>query len=285
MSSQTPVWLVTGASSGLGLEIALHARHTGARVVGTVRSRTKSAAAVQKLEAAGVTVVELDTSKGAEEVKSRAKLAEEVYGCVDVLVNNAGYSVVGALEDFDEEESHTILNTNFFGPLHLIQALLPGMRSRQSGTVVNMSSVAGRNGLPSCGLYASSKFALEGLSESLSGELEPFNIRVLLVEPGAFRTNFHAAIQRNTTGLSSAYKNTPVEQTLDLLAAVNGKQVGDPAKAAKAIVRVVGDGCKVDGKRILRMPYVSPSSFAFPFERERVRVCEDVGMSLTDKVG
>ena len=156
------VWLVTGASSGFGLHICLAAAATGAQVIGTVRSRTKSADAVEKLENASVRVVELDVSKDAATVKAAAKKAEAINGHIDVLINNAGFSVLGAVEDFSEDEAHLQFNTNFFGPLWMTQALLPGMRERKSSTVVNVSSIAGLDGLPGCGLYGGSKFALEG---------------------------------------------------------------------------------------------------------------------------
>ncbi|GKZ38933.1 hypothetical protein AbraIFM66950_011507 [Aspergillus brasiliensis] len=130
------------------------------------------------------------------------------------------------------------------------------MRTRGGGTIVNVSSIAGQDGLPSCGLYAASKFALEGLSESLARELAPFNISVLVVEPGAFRTNFLAAAVKNETGLSEAYRGTPVDAVLGKFDGMQGTQLGDPAKGVARVFEVVtgqGQAGALKGK-ILRLP-------------------------------
>jgi NAD(P)-dependent dehydrogenase (short-subunit alcohol dehydrogenase family) len=148
------------------------------------------------------------------------------------------------------------MDTNFFGPLRLIRAVLPGMRARRSGTIVNITSIAGQDGLPSCGLYAASKFAVEGLSESLARELAPLGIAVLLVEPGSFRTNFWRAVQLNETGLSEPYRDGPVGDVLNRFGSVVGQQRGDPEKAAARIFEVVageGEAGQLKG-RILRLP-------------------------------
>lgn len=131
------------------------------------------------------------------------------------------------------------METNFFGPLRLIQAALPILRSQKSGTIINFSSVAGFDGLPTCGLYAGSKFALEGLSESLSRELVPFNIKILIVQPGAFRTNFLIGSTKTKIGMSDPYKGSLVEETLKYMDNLNGTQKGDPEKAAARIFEVV----------------------------------------------
>ena len=158
-----------------------------------------------------------------------------------------------------DEEAHLQMETNFFGPLRLIQSTLPHLRAQRSGTIVNISSVAGFDGLPTCGLYAGSKFALEGLSESLSRELVPFGIRVLIVEPGGFRTNFLIGATRTKAGLSEAYKGGPVEATLRHFDSLNGTQKGDPEKAAARIFEVVtgtgmGQGLELGREGLLRLP-------------------------------
>ncbi|KAL4890078.1 hypothetical protein BDV59DRAFT_195201 [Aspergillus ambiguus] len=249
------VWFITGSSSGLGYYLALHALAAGHQVIASVRSRTKSSDAVQSIESKGGNVIELDVCE-ANSIADAAKKAQSFYGHIDVLVNNAGYSLLGAVEDMRDNENYLQFETNFFGPLRLIRALLPSMRERRSGTIVNVTSIAGLDGLPSCGMYAGSKFALEGLSESLSRELEPFNISVLVVEPGAFRTNFLAAAIKNEAGLSQAYRGTPVDAVLGKFDSMQGTQRGDPLKGVARIFEVVtGEGSAGSLKgRILRLP-------------------------------
>lgn len=150
------------------------------------------------------------------------------------------------------------METNFFGPFRLIRSFLPTLRSRKNGgaTIVNVSSVAGQDALPTCGLYAASKFALEGLSEALAREVAPFNISVLIVEPGAFRTNFLSAVQKTVTPLSEPYKGGPVDVVLGKFEAAQGKQRGDPRKAVQRVFEVVtgtGEAGTLKGK-ILRLP-------------------------------
>jgi NAD(P)-dependent dehydrogenase (short-subunit alcohol dehydrogenase family) len=153
-----------------------------------------------------------------------------------------------------EKEVSQIFQTNVFGPLFLSQALLPAMRARKSGTIVNISSVAGQNAIPSCSLYASTKFALEGMTESLAKEVADFGISVLIVEPGAFRTNFLNAMVINETGLGD-YQGNVVGETLQKFQAASGKQAGDPDKAVAAIYEIVvgqGEAGKLKGK-VLRL--------------------------------
>ncbi|KAE8165669.1 hypothetical protein BDV40DRAFT_258000 [Aspergillus tamarii] len=249
------VWFITGASSGLGLSLSLYALAAGHQVIGTVRNSSKSADAVQAIQDKGGKIVELDVTK-ADAIPEAVKKAESFYGKIDVLVNNAGYSLLGAVEDLNDKEAALQMETNFFGPLRVIRAALPGMRGNRTGTIVNISSIAGQDALPSCGLYSASKFALEGLSESLACELASFNISVLVVEPGAFRTNFLSAVQRNESGLSEPYKGGPVDTMLSKFESAQGKQQGDPEKAVARIFEVVtGEGAagRLKGK-ILRLP-------------------------------
>lgn len=249
------VWFITGASSGFGFSLALHTLAAGHHVIGAVRSTSKSANAVQKIQDQGGKVIELDVTK-ADTISQKVAEAEGLYGRIDVLVNNAGYSLLGAVEDFNDQECALQMETNFFGPVRLIRSVLPGMRASRTGTIVNVSSIAGQDALPSCGLYAASKFALEGLSESLARELAPFNISVLVVEPGAFRTNFLAAVQVNEGGLSDPYKGGPVDAALNVFKTSQGKQKGDPEKAVARIFEVVtGEGVAGGLKgKILRLP-------------------------------
>ncbi|KAL4946444.1 hypothetical protein BDV06DRAFT_234045 [Aspergillus oleicola] len=256
--SQT--WFITGASSGLGLDLAIFALENGHKVIGTVRSATKSASAVSAIKAKGGEVLELDVTN-AESISGIVEKANALYGGIDILVNNAGYSLLGAVEDMTESEAHSQMETNFFGPFRLMKSFLPTLRSRASktnspSTIVNISSVAGQDAQPTCGLYAASKFALEGLSEALSREVAPFNINVLIVEPGAFKTNFLSALQKTETPLSEAYKGGPVDVVMGKFEAAAGKQRGDPSKAVKRIFEVVtgtGEAGNLRGG-VLRLP-------------------------------
>ncbi|KAL6234343.1 hypothetical protein BDW75DRAFT_231194 [Aspergillus navahoensis] len=253
----SPTWFITGVSSGFGLDLALLALSSGHKVIGTVRNASKSSSAVAAIKAKGGEVLALDVTK-ADAVPGVVDKANALYGGIDILVNNAGYSLLGAVEDMTDDEAKLQLETNFFGPLRLIRAFLPTLRSRKNGnaTIVNISSIAGQDAQPTCGLYAASKFALEGLSEALAREVAPFNISVLIVEPGAFRTNFLSAVQKTETPLSESYKGGPVDIVLHKFEAAQGKQRGDPAKAVKRVFEVVtgtGEAGALKGK-ILRLP-------------------------------
>ncbi|KAL2839640.1 hypothetical protein BJY01DRAFT_219108 [Aspergillus pseudoustus] len=249
------VWFITGASSGFGLDLALLALSAGHKVIGTVRSATKAADAVAAIREKGGEVVELDVTK-ADTIAGVVEKANALYGGVDILVNNAGYSLLGAVEDMKEEEVRLQMETNFFGPLRLIRTFLPTLRARGNATIVNFSSIAGQDAQPTCGLYAASKFALEGLSEALAREVAPFNIHVLIVEPGAFRTNFLHAVQKTEAPLSEPYIGGPVDVTLQKFDEFRGKQRGDPAKAVRTVFEVVsgtGEAGVLKGK-VLRLP-------------------------------
>ncbi|CEL09357.1 hypothetical protein ASPCAL12494 [Aspergillus calidoustus] len=249
------VWFITGASSGFGLDLALLALSAGHKVIGTVRNATKAADAVAAIKNKGGQVLELDVTK-TETINGVVEKANAIYGGVDILVNNAGYSLLGAVEDMRDSEVRLQMETNFFGPLALIRAFLPTLRARGNSTIVNLSSIAGQDAQPTCGLYAASKFALEGLSEALSREVAAFNITVLIVEPGAFRTNFLSAVQRTQTPLSKAYVGGVVDVTLQKFEAAAGKQRGDPNKAVQRVFEVVtgtGEAGGLKGK-VLRLP-------------------------------
>ncbi|UNI13507.1 hypothetical protein JDV02_000247 [Purpureocillium takamizusanense] len=251
-----PVWLITGASSGFGLSLALRALKAKHRVIAAVRSKTKSADAVKTITGGGGKVVELDMTESQTSIAAKVKQAEDIYGRIDILVNNAGYSQLGALQHFTEDEFILQYRTNVFGPLFMTQAVLAGMRARRSGHIVNLSSVGGQDVLPTCGAYSSSKFALEGISEGLAKEVAEFGISVLIVEPGAYRTNFFHALQRPEGGqLSDDYKGTATEVMFDKFAEMTGKQPGDPDKAVERMFQVItgeGGGGRLRGK-VLRL--------------------------------
>ncbi|KAK4499749.1 hypothetical protein PRZ48_007935 [Zasmidium cellare] len=243
-------WLITGASSGLGAATALAALKAGHKVVAGARNPSKASEAYSEIEQNGGTWLKLDVS-AADAEPVTAKAVKE-HG-VNVLVNNAGYALRGALEDFSEAEIHDQMETNFFGPLRTIKGALPYFRAQKAGTIINISSTSGVTGFPGFSLYAASKFALEGASESLYGELAPFGIRVLVVQPGAFRTNFQGA--GTGPALSKTYLGTTVDTILQRVIGNGGKERGDPDRAAKAIVEAVtyeGDGKAT--RDLLRLP-------------------------------
>jgi NAD(P)-dependent dehydrogenase (short-subunit alcohol dehydrogenase family) len=232
-NSGSKVWFVTGASSGFGREIVEEVLRRGERVVAAVRSKA-SVADLSKKE--NVLVVELDVTKTAD-LERAVRTAVERFERIDVLVNNAGYSIVGALEETSEAELREAMETMFFGPALLTHAVLPLMREQRSGTVVQITSMGGLTTAPGFGAYCAAKHALEGLSECVSQEVTPFGVRVLMVEPGAFRTALFGNRFRQMPILE-AYDAT-VGPTRAYAAHNDGAQAGDPAKAARAIADMV----------------------------------------------
>ncbi|KAI0293632.1 short chain dehydrogenase [Multifurca ochricompacta] len=235
MSSATSlVWLITGTSSGVGRDLTLAALQRGDKVIATARAR--SIGQLSQLRERGADVLELDVTSPINKLHEIAKQAVAIHGRVDVLVNNAGYVLVGAIEENTPQETYDQFNTNVFGALNVARAFLPYMRQRKSGSVVWIGSLGGWMSVPDAGLYISTKFALRGLSETLDDEITPLGLRSIIFELGFFRTEFLAASNR------SPYISR-IEDYKELTAAVeeqfvayNGKQPGDPKKAAEIIV-------------------------------------------------
>ncbi|KAB2703280.1 oxidoreductase [Brucella lupini] len=230
-------WLITGCSTGLGKSFARAALKAGFNAVITARNTQAldELAAAYPKTALATTLDVTDTAAVARVVKQ----AEERFGAIDVLVNNAGYGYRGAVEEGDDREVADLFATNFFGTVAMIKAVLPGMRARRSGTIVNLSSIAGRLAAPGSGYYSASKFAVEGMSDALRKELAPLGIRVIVVEPGAFRTDFagrslHQAKASIDDYASTAGTRRKENDTTD------GTQQGDPARGARVLVDVVG---------------------------------------------
>ncbi|KAF2172615.1 hypothetical protein M409DRAFT_62382 [Zasmidium cellare ATCC 36951] len=232
------VFFITGASSVFGTELALKAFDQGHKVIATVRNRQRAHGAVSKIEKQGGHVLELDVTN-APACFSVWKEAQAIHGHIDVLINNAGLAYLGANEDFADEEVHAQMDVNFYSPYRLIRAALPLFRQRKSGTIVNISSVAGID---------------EGMSEALARDVADHNIQVLIVEPGAFRTNFLGAYITNN--LEHVDEYPVVKQVLERFKAVAGTQKGDPAKAAERIVEVVSGSGPAGGLKgkLLRLP-------------------------------
>ncbi|KAF3763384.1 NAD(P)-binding protein [Cryphonectria parasitica EP155] len=252
----TPVWLITGASAGFGLILSLRALKAGHRVIGSVRSRTRSSDAVKSIEGAGGVIIEMDMTEPQASIVKKVQDAEAIYGRIDVLINNAGYSLLGPIAQMTENEVRRQFETNVFGSLHTIQGVLPGMRSRKTGTIVNISSSAGQDALVTGGIYSASKFALEAISESLAREEVEFGISVLIVEPGPFRTNFLGAFVANEKGIGQDTPSGLLSKAMAGWKAADGKQPGDPEKGSEVIFQVVsgeGEAGALKGK-ILRLP-------------------------------
>ncbi|KAK2760008.1 hypothetical protein FQN54_002744 [Arachnomyces sp. PD_36] len=247
-------WLITGASSGLGAAIAEAALKAGHKVIATARNPTKAAKSNPQITNLGGIWIELDVTS-TETPQKVAKAINEAGGVVDVVVNNAGYSLLGSIEDMSENEIEAQFSTNVYGPVRVLKGVLPFMRARKSGTVVNVSSSAGIDGLPTCAMYAGSKFALEGMSESFARELAPFDIRVLIVEPGSLRTSFWSAYVEPAAGMNQDYAGTPLEHVLQAFKSNQGTQPGDAIKCAQRILEVVdGTGMGVGKGDLLRLP-------------------------------
>jgi NAD(P)-dependent dehydrogenase (short-subunit alcohol dehydrogenase family) len=239
------VWFITGASSGFGQAIAEAAVAAGDTVVATAR-RLESLDALVAAHPGRVVALQLDVTDTA---RIAAVVAEAVlwYGRIDVLVNNAGQALVGAVEEATDRELRDLMDLHFFGPAALIRAVLPHMRRRKSGAIVQLSSMGGRLSFPGVGAYSATKFALEGLSEALAGEVAPYGIKVLIVEPGSFRTGLAGSALKQSAEIPG-YEDTvgPVRTNLP---GSDGKQPGDPVRAAAAIIAALDSD-----KTPLRLP-------------------------------
>jgi NAD(P)-dependent dehydrogenase (short-subunit alcohol dehydrogenase family) len=228
-------WLITGSSSGFGRALAEAALGSGDRVVATARKPE----ALDDLVASApdrALAVELDVADR-EQADRAVAAAIDRFGAVDVLVNNAGLASVGAVEELDDHQLRALMDTMLFGPIGLVQAVLPFMRERRTGTIVQMSSMGGQVSMAGFGAYCGAKWALEAFSEALAGEIAPFGLRVLIVEPGAFATSFGSGRTQRSPD-SGVYETTvgPQRRAVD---GMDGSQPGDPAKAAAAIREVV----------------------------------------------
>ncbi|MEQ4523648.1 oxidoreductase [Nocardioides kribbensis] len=233
-------WFITGSSRGFGREVALEALRRGDRVVATARSTDAltDLARTAGVDDDQVLALALDVTD-AEQVATVVARAEEAFGGIDVLFNNAGIGYFAAVEESQEAEYRRMMEINVFGLAGVTNAVLPGMRDRRTGTVVNVSSVGGMRSFPAVGWYNASKFAVEGLSEALAQEVAPLGVRVVIVEPGPFATDWAG---------SSAAEVTPEDEIADYAATAGaqrrtfrqgaGAEPGDPARAAAAIVAV-----------------------------------------------
>lgn len=230
---KTPyIWLISGCSSGFGREIALQALSAG-DFVGVSSRSVKDVEDICKEYPKTALPIKLDVTNK-DEIKESIQTINKVYGGLDVLVNNAGYGYLAAIEEGENEEVRKLFETNFFGALELTKAALPGMRAQRFGRIINNSSQAGIMANPGTGYYSASKYALEGLMEALDKELRPLNISVTSVQPGAFRTDWSGRSMKRSIIEIDDYSEH-VKQRIDMIGNIDGKQPGDPVRAAKII--------------------------------------------------
>lgn len=230
-------WLITGVSSGIGLALAKEVLASGDKVVGTVRSE-KDKEAFQSLHAENAFGIILDVTDS-DKIPGAILEAEACTGGLDVLVNNAGFGLIGAVEEVSLEEMRRVFDVNFFGAFSVTQAVLPKMRERRSGQIVNVTSVSGLAPWAGSAAYGASKYALECLGQTLAQEVAEFGIKVTNIEPGAIETDFGKRSLVTAERQVDAYIGTVTELPRKVLADTSSYG-GDPAKAAKAIVKALG---------------------------------------------
>jgi len=231
--TSSPVWLITGCSTGIGREIAIAALEKGHRAVVTARKP----ATVEDIRAQfpdRTVVAALDvTDRG--QIVAAIETAHKAFGQIDVLCNNAGYGYMAAIEEGEEDEVRAMFEANFWGPLHLIRAVLPEMRARKSGYIINISSQAGLMANPGTAFYSASKHAMEGMTEGLVKEVKKFGIRVTAVEPGPFRTQWAGGSLKQVKNPMPDYEDN-VGARRALIVQMFDKLPGDPKRAGQAIV-------------------------------------------------
>lgn len=236
MTTAGKVWFITGASTGFGRLLAEEVLKSGGRVIATARKPEQVADLVKQYPETARAFA-LDVTKP-EQIGAAAKDAIAAFGRIDVLVNNAGYGIAGGVEEATEEEFLPVFETNVFGLIRVTRAFLPQFRKQHTGHIINMSSMAGIGGTAGWGYYNATKFAVEGFSEALAGEMAAIGVKVTIIEPGPFRTDF--------LGRSGVLAKREIEEYRPAIGPVReyfhsnaGKQRGDPAKAVKAIMDVV----------------------------------------------
>lgn len=229
------IWFITGISSGLGKALAQTVIENGDFVIGTFRNQSQADVFnnQHKDEAFALT---LDITKE-NEIENAVKLVYEKFGKVDILVNNAGFGFAGAIEETSTDETREIFEGNFFGTLKLTQSFLPRLRQQKSGHIIQISSHGGFKAFPGFGIYNASKFALEGFSEALAIEVAPLGIKLTIVEPGPFRTNFAGSSFKQAEKIIEDYNST-AGAFRERMKQVDGKQEGNPIKASHAIIDI-----------------------------------------------
>ena len=228
------VWLISGCSSGFGREIALAALEGGALVAVTAR-KPETVADICARYPEQTIALQLDVCSS-EDIAACVAATLDRFGRIDALVNNAGYGYVAAIEEGEEDAVRALFEVNFFGALALTRAVLPVMRKQGSGHIINNSSQAGIMANPGTGYYSASKYALEGLMQALQKEVAPLGIHVSSVQPGAFRTDWSGRSMQRSGAVIDDYRH--VHERLDMIAAIDGKQPGDPVRAGRIFVEL-----------------------------------------------
>ena len=234
--NDSPVWLITGCSSGLGRALAARVLARGHRLIATAR-QPETLDELVAADPSRCRALALDVAD-ASQVAPVVAQAAEIFGRLDVVVNNAGYGLVGAVEEYDEAQITRNFETNFFGALRVIRAALPILRAQRRGHFVNISAAAVIANYAGFSIYGATKWALEGLSESLAAEVRPLGLKVTIVQPGPFRTEFISRSLERATAAIPDYEASS-GKFRRFLETMNGRQPGDPAKAADAIIAAV----------------------------------------------
>ena len=230
------VWLITGCSTGFGRELAIFTISKGYRVAVAARNTDDVKDIIEGNEDKAI-ALKLDVTKAAD-IKAAVQKTLDTFGRIDVLVNNAGIGYFGAVEESEEDAIRNMFEINFFGLVKMIQETLPVMRAQRSGHIVNISSIGGLVGFPAVGFYNATKFAVDGLSESLAKETAPLGIKVTIVAPSGFRTDWAGRSANNSPVVITDYATT-AEANKNNIRGYSGNQPGDPARAAQAIVKAV----------------------------------------------
>lgn len=232
------VWLITGTSSGFGRALAEAVVARGDRLVAAVR-RPETNDDLAASAPDRVKVVQVDVTQQ-KDVQQAIDAATQTFGRIDVVVNNAGYGLFGGVEEVTDDQIKAQFDVNLFGVINVTRAALPVLRTQRSGHIIMISSVAGQLGAPGLAWYDASKFALEGFSEALAGEVQPIGVKVTILEPGNFRTNWAGASMVSAAEKVADYAPA-IDPIRELFAGLNGNQPGDPSKAAEAIIRLIDE--------------------------------------------
>jgi len=233
MNRDNPVWLITGCSTGFGRELAKLVLERGWRAVVTARDPSKLADLAEGHKDRAL-VLQLDVTDR-KQIADVVAQSQKHFGRIDALVNNAGYGYLAAIEEGEDDAVRAMFETNVFGLVDMTKAVLPIMRAQKSGIIVNISSIGGITSFAATGYYHGTKYAVEGISESLALEVKPLGIDVLVVEPGPFRTNWAGPSIKQSATRIDAYEETAGERRKQT-AARSGNQAGDPVRAAQAII-------------------------------------------------